>query len=87
MVTFKEVTLYGKSDFLLNQELFLKERIRSLWEQILSFKRSSHFEKRHTWREPLLDPVVCLWCVTFFRVLAMPLNAYAASEYLGLKAA
>ena len=25
----------------------LKERIRSLWEQILSFKRSSHFEKAH----------------------------------------
>ena len=27
------------------KELLLKERIRSLWEQILSFKRSSHFEK------------------------------------------
>ena len=24
-----------------------KERIRSLWEQILSFKRNSHFEKGH----------------------------------------
>ena len=28
-----------------HKELLLKERIRSLWEQILSFKRSSHFEK------------------------------------------
>ena len=28
-----------------NKELHLKERIRSLWEQILSFKRSSNFEK------------------------------------------
>ena len=28
-----------------HKELLLKERIRFLWEQILSFKRSSHFEK------------------------------------------
>ena len=37
----------GKSDFPYNKELLLKERIRSLWEQILSFKTSSHFEKGH----------------------------------------
>ena len=29
------------------KELLIKERIRSLLEQILSFKRSSHFEKGH----------------------------------------
>ena len=45
------------------KELILKERIRSLWEQILSFKRSSHFEKGRNCREPLLDTVVSLWCV------------------------
>ena len=36
----------------------IKERIRSLWERFLSFKRSSHFEKGHNCRESLLDPVV-----------------------------
>ena len=35
----------------------LKERIRSLWEQILSFNRSSNFEKGCNWRESPLDPV------------------------------
>ena len=30
-----------KSDFPYYKELLIKERIRSLWEQILSFKRSS----------------------------------------------
>ena len=42
------------------KELLLKERIHSLWEQILSFKRSSHFEKGRNWRDSLLDPVVSL---------------------------
>ena len=42
----REATLEcGKSDFPYNKELLLKERICSLWELILSFKRSSHFEK------------------------------------------
>ena len=43
------------------KELLLKERICSLWEQILSFKRSSHFEKGRNWKESLLDTVVSLW--------------------------
>ena len=34
-----EVTQYGKSDLSYNKELLLKERIRSLWEQILSCLR------------------------------------------------
>ena len=34
----------------------------SLCERILSFKRSSHFEKGRNLRESLLDPVVSLWC-------------------------
>ena len=38
----------------------MKEWIRSLWEQILSIMRSSHFEKGRYWRESLLDPVVPL---------------------------
>ena len=46
----------------------LHGRIRSLWEQILSFKRSSHFEKGRSCGEPLLDTVVSL-----FSVLATPL--------------
>ena len=36
------------------------EGIRSLWEQILSFKRSSHFEKGRNCSESLLDTVVSL---------------------------
>ena len=34
----------------------------SLWEQILSFKRSSHYEKGRNWGESLRDPVVSIWC-------------------------
>ena len=45
IASFKEVTYYGKSDFPYHKELLFKERIRFLWEQILSFKGSSHFEK------------------------------------------
>ena len=63
-----EVALCGKSDFPNHKELLLKERIRSLWEQILSFKRSSHFEKGRNWRESLLDPVVSLWCLMYHLV-------------------
>ena len=37
-------TLGSKSEFLHHKELLLKERIRSLWEQI-PFKRTSHFER------------------------------------------
>ena len=40
-----EGTLYGKSEIPFRKEPLFKDRIRSLWEQILSFKRSSHFEK------------------------------------------
>ena len=49
-----------QSDSSYHKELLLKERIRSLWEQILTFKRSSHFEKGRHGRESLLDPVVSL---------------------------
>ena len=38
----------------------LKERIRSLWKQIPSFKRRSYFEGGCNRRESLLDPVVSL---------------------------
>ena len=48
----------GKRDFSYYKELLFKERSRSLWEQILSFKRSSHFEKGRNCRESLLDTVV-----------------------------
>ena len=34
-----------KSDFPYHKELLLKERDRYVWEQIISFKRISHFEK------------------------------------------
>ena len=56
-----------KSDIPYHKELLLKERIRFLWGQILSFKRSSHFEKGCNWREALLDPVVSLWCAYLFK--------------------
>ena len=39
------------SDFPYHKELLLMERIRSLWEPIFSFKRSSNFEKGRNWRE------------------------------------
>ena len=48
------------SDLPYHKELLFKERIRFLWEQILSFKRSSHFEKGRNSRESLLVPVVSL---------------------------
>ena len=41
----REVTLCGKNDVPYHEELLLKERIRSFCEQIIFFKRSSHFEK------------------------------------------
>ena len=62
IVTFKGVTLCGKRDFPYHKYLLLKERIHSPWEQIRSFKRSSHFDKGCNWREVLLDPEVSLWC-------------------------
>ena len=43
-----------------DKELLLKERISSLWEQILSLKRSSQFEKGRNWREPLQDQICVL---------------------------
>ena len=46
-----------KVSFPYYKELLIKVRIRSLWEQILSFKRSSHFEKGRNCRESLLDTV------------------------------
>ena len=49
-----------KSDFPYNKELLLKERIRSLWGQILPFKRSSYFEKGRKCRESLLGSVVSI---------------------------
>ena len=49
MCVMKIVHIQGRSpnvvsDFPYHKELLLKERICSLWEQILSFKRSSNFE-------------------------------------------
>ena len=41
--------------------------MRSHWEQILSFKRSSYFEKGRNWIESLLNPVVSLWCAYLFQ--------------------
>ena len=52
--------------FSYHKELLLKERIRSLWEQILSFKRSSHFEKGwYLKRISAWSSSLPLWCVTF----------------------
>ena len=48
----------GKSDFLYLKELLLKEKIRTLLGQILSLKRSYHFEKGRNYRESLLDTVI-----------------------------
>ena len=48
------------SDFLYLKELVLKERIRSLWGQILSFKKSSHLENGRNCRKPMLDTVVSI---------------------------
>ena len=55
----------------------MKERICSLWEQILSFKRSSHVEKGRNCRESLLDTVVS------FRILATPL-AFTSQKVLNV---
>ena len=63
----KNFNIQGRSPnvvkyFPYHKELLLKERIRSLWEQILSFKRSSNFEKGRNGRKSLFDPVVSLSC-------------------------
>ena len=50
----------GKSDVPCHKELLLKERIRSLWEQILFFKRRSHFENGSYCKKLMLDTVVSL---------------------------
>ena len=67
IATFKGGHPMCKIYFPCHKEHLLMERIRSLWEQILSIKRSSHFEKRCKWRESLLDPVVSLWCAKLFQ--------------------
>ena len=41
----RQITQYRNSFFQYNKGLLLKERIRSLWERILSFKRSPKFER------------------------------------------
>ena len=45
----------------------LKERIRSPWKRILSFKRSSHYEKGRNLRESLFDSVVSRCCALLFQ--------------------
>ena len=35
------------------KELLIKESIHSIWEQILSYERSTHFKK--VWRKSVLD--------------------------------
>ena len=45
--TSRDVTQRGKSGFPYHKELLLKERIRLLCEEILSFKRISNFGKGH----------------------------------------
>ena len=41
----RSLNMIKKSDFPYYKELLIMERILSLWEQILSFKRSSHLKK------------------------------------------
>ena len=62
------------SDFACHKELLLKERIcsLSLWEQILSLKRSSHNEKGLIWREILLEPVLAVVYLPIGSVLPEP---------------
>ena len=52
-----------------NYSLVLKERIRFLWDQILFFKRSSHFEKGRNLRESLFDTVFSFDVLNFFSIL------------------
>ena len=56
------------------------ERIRSLWERILSFKRSSHFEMGPNCGESLPDTVLSL--CNFFSALATPLSCKVACMYV-----
>ena len=46
--------------FPIHKELLIKEKIRSLWEQIISFKRSSHLRRDVAVEKSLLDTVVSL---------------------------
>ena len=60
------------SDFPYYKELLIKERIRTLLEQILSLKRSSHFEEGPYRWESRLDPVVSCWCAYYFHHSGYP---------------
>ena len=54
------------------KEQLLKERIRFPWEQILSFKRSSHFEKGPSVENRCLIKSSPFDVRNFFSVLATP---------------
>ena len=56
------------------------ERIRSQRERILSFKRSSHYEKGRNCRESLLDTVVSFDVRKFYINLATPLCTIASDK-------
>ena len=60
IVNSKEVNLCDKSDFPYYKELLIKEIIRPLWEQIISFKRSSHAKRDANEENHFLDSVVSL---------------------------
>ena len=87
----KNSNTQGSSPYVLKDFQYLKELLlykkkifRSLWEQILFFKRSSHFEKG---RNSLLDTVVSLWCALLFQCFGLAsartfiVAAYHASEF------
>ena len=56
------------------KELLIKERIHSLWEQILSLKRSSHFERCAIEENHCLIQESPFGVRNFFSVLAMTLD-------------
>ena len=71
-----EITYCDNIEFPYHKELLLKERISSLWEQILSFKKSSYFEKgTQLTRIYARSSSFTLMCVTFsaFRLQCTPL--------------
>ena len=64
IVTFKGGHLINVVKMIFHTILLGTALKRQNWlpqEQILSFKRGSHFEKGRNWRESLFDPVVSLW--------------------------
>ena len=64
------------------KELLIKEIIRSLWEQIISFKRSSYSKRDAIEENHCLIQQSPFDVHNFFSVLATPLHVFRVSDQI-----